>query len=226
MQLASWQPSGGNGPGGSEELVVRLGPTDAKARLLVLPAWFDEANKMRHFTIELMRELATLGVASDLPDLPGCNESPAPLEEQSLASWRAAAASAASQLGATHVLAIRAAVAIAPDLRGFGYAPVAGKTVLRSLLRARVLTSREAGRTETSDALMDVGRIEGLTLAGYRLGPSLVADLADLSRPATTLGEVSLGALGGPGLWLRAEPDHDAAQATALAALIAQGLSA
>lgn len=219
MQLASWTP-----PGGSTELVVRLGQPDATTRLLVLPAWFDEANKTRHFTVELMRELAALGVASDLPDLPGCNESLAPLEQQSFATWRASAASAASQLGATHVLAIRAAAALAPALPGWAYAPVAGKSVLRALLRARVLTSREAGRTETSEALLAAGRSEGLTLAGYRLSAELVADLADHAETGSPLGEIAQSALEGSGLWLRAEPDHDAAQAKALAALIAQEL--
>ncbi|MEO5707244.1 MAG: hypothetical protein ABIT10_11415 [Alteraurantiacibacter sp.] len=219
MQLACW-----SAPGGSEELVVRMGPTDASVRVLVLPAWFDEANKTRHFTIEMMRELALLGVASDLPDLPGCNESLARLEEQSLASWRAAAASAADELGSTHVLAIRASVAIAPKTPGWAYAPVAGKSVLRSLLRVRVMASREAVRAETSEDLLAAGRSEGLALAGYRLGSALVADLADHADTASPLGEIAQAALGGPGLWLRAEPDHDAAQAKALAALIAQGL--
>jgi hypothetical protein len=219
MQFLGWTPSGG-----SEELVVRLGPVDARARLLVLPAWFDEANKTRHFTVELMRELAALGVASDLPDLPGCNESLAPLEQQSLATWRAAAASAASQLGATHVLAIRAAAAITPALPGWVYAPMAGKSVLRGLLRARVLTAREAGRTETSEGLLALGRSEGLTLAGYRLGAEMVADLADHAETGSSLAEIAQSALDGPGLWLRAEPDHDAVQARTLAELIAQEL--
>ena len=43
---------------------------------------FDEANKLRHFTIELMRRLDTAGIDTFLPDLPGCNESLAPLEAQ------------------------------------------------------------------------------------------------------------------------------------------------
>jgi hypothetical protein len=221
VQLASW-----TAPGGSVELVVRLGPADATARVLVLPAWFDEANKTRHFTVELMRELASLGVASTLPDLPGCNESLTPLAAQSLASWRAAAASAASQLDATHVLAIRAAVAIAPALPGWAYAPVAGKSVLRSLLRARVLSAKEAGRVETSEDLVTQGRAKGLMLAGYDLGAELVANLADQADTASPLTEVSQGDIDGPGLWLRAEPDHDPPQARALAARIATGLAA
>ncbi len=80
MQLQSWQA-----PGGSEELSLSFGPEDAP-RLLVLPAWFDESNKLRHFTIQTMRTLERRGVASILPDLPGCNESLAPMREQDVGS--------------------------------------------------------------------------------------------------------------------------------------------
>jgi hypothetical protein len=221
MQLASW-----TAPGGSEELVVRMGPADARARLLVLPAWFDEANKTRHFTIELMRDLAAMGVASELPDLPGCNESKAALAEQSLPAWRDAAACAADQLHATHVLAIRAAVSISPALPGWAYAPVPRTSVLRALLRARVMASREAGRTETTEALLETGRTRGLSLVGYRIGPRLVSELADPPGTPSPLVEISQDTLGAGGLWLRAEPDHDASQAQALATLIAQALPA
>ncbi|RIV90883.1 hypothetical protein D2V17_03695, partial [Aurantiacibacter xanthus] len=88
--LTTWQA-----PGGSEELAIRCGDHASGPRLLVLPAWFDESNKTRHFTVELMRLLAERGVASVLPDLPGCNESLADLTRQTLASWREASAAAA-----------------------------------------------------------------------------------------------------------------------------------
>lgn len=221
MRLLGW-----TAPGCSDELVVCHGPTDAPARLLILPAWFDEANKTRRFTLTVMRHLAQAGVASALPDLPGCNESLAPLDKQTLATWRLAAQACASQLGATHVLTMRAAVAIAPELPGWAYAPVAGKAVLRALLRARALAAREAGREESSDGLLSEGRSAGLELAGYHLGAGLVADLADHELAPTTLTQVPQTQLGGPGLWLRAEPDHDEAQAARLADIVRQGLGA
>src|SRR5690606_34249762 len=59
-----------------------------EARLLVLPALFDEANKLRRFSAEVMRRLDAAGIDTLLPDLPGCNESLAPLEGQTLAGWR------------------------------------------------------------------------------------------------------------------------------------------
>lgn len=221
MQLLGW-----TAPGGSDELVVCLGPADSAVRLLVLPAWFDEGNKTRRFTLDVMRALADRGVASALPDLPGCNESLAAFSAQSLASWQAAAADAARQLGATHVLAVRAAVAIAPALPGWAYAPVAGKAVLRNLLRARVLTAREAGRQETSDDLLVRGLANGLDLAGYQLGPQLVSDLSHSELTQSSLAIIAQNEIGGAGLWLRAEPDHDVAQAERLAALIATRIAA
>lgn len=214
--LTTWQA-----PGGSEELAVRCGP-DGGQCLLVLPAWFDEGNKTRHFTIETMRALERRGIASVLPDLPGCNESMAALEEQDFATWRATAAEAGRAFGCTHALAIRAAANIVPDLPGFAYGPLAGKSALRALLRTRVISAKEAGRTETTDGLLEAGLAIGLELAGYRLGSRMVADLAAADLPAPALTPVNPG---GPGLWLRAEPEHDAAQAEALAALIADGMA-
>jgi exosortase A-associated hydrolase 1 len=193
-------------------------------RVLVLPAWFDEGNKLRHFTVEVMRRLDGAGVDSFLPDLPGCNESRAPLEEQTLESWRSEAAEAASFFAATHVLAIRAGAALAPDLPGWRYAPVAPASQLRSLLRARIISSREVGRDEDREALLVEGREQGLELAGYRLGATMIGLLADAELARGTQRDIAQGDLGGPGLWLRAEPDHDPKQADALAAILAMEL--
>jgi len=220
MHLLGW-----TAPGGSDELAIAFGDAGPQ-RLLVLPAWFDEGNKLRHVTVEAMRALEQLGVASVMPDLPGCNESLAPLGHQELASWRLAAAEAARQLGCTHVLAVRAATNIAPDLPGWAWAPLAGKSALRALLRARVIAAKEAGTTETSGTLLETGKAEGLDLAGYRLGAAMIAGLAEAERPATALTPIAQSDLGGPGLWLRAEPEHDAEQADALARIIAAGMAA
>jgi hypothetical protein len=214
-----------SGPAGEEFAIVF---DKARAyRVLVLPAWFDESNKLRHFTVEVMRRLDGSGTDSFLPDLPGCNESSAPLSAQSLATWRAEAAEAASFFAATHVLTIRSAAAIAPALPGWRYAPQAPGSQLRSLLRARILSSREGGRDEDRDALLAEGRERGLELAGYRLGPAMIAGLAETELLATDgQNDIAQRDIGGPGLWLRAEPEHDPKQADALAAIVAMGLRA
>jgi hypothetical protein len=55
----------------------------------------------------------------------------------------------------------------------------------------------------------------------------MIADLesAELA-PAPRQRDIAQGDLGGAGLWLRAEPDHDPRQADALAAIIAMDLLA
>jgi len=219
--IAAWPTPAG------EEYAVAFDKGRAH-RVLVLPAWFDESNKLRRFTVEVMRRLDGSGIDSFLPDLPGCNESLAPLETQTLESWRTEAAEAAWHFSATHVLAIRAGAMIAPDaLPGWRYAPAAGSSQLRALLRARVLSSREAGREEDRDTLLAQGRQSGLELAGYRLGAAMITALAEAGLPASVSHrDIGQGDLGGAGLWLRAEPDYDPKQADALAVIMAMELLA
>ncbi|WP_336986340.1 hypothetical protein [Altererythrobacter aquiaggeris] len=215
-------------PGGemSSELAVAF-ETGAKQRVLVMPALFDEANKTRHQIIEIMRRLSGSGIDCALPDLPGMNESCQSLEQQTLLTWRDAAAAAAEYFHATHVLAVRAGVILAPrSLPGWSYAAAGGKQTIRSLLRARLIASREAGQDETAELLDASARRDGIELAGYRLGAAMYSALSDTDKPVSAnLRDVPQADLGaGGGLWLRAEPDYDAGQADALAAIIAMDL--
>ena len=195
--------------------------------MLVLPALFDEANKLRRLTVEVMQRLDAAGIDSALPDLPGCNESRQPLDAQSLDHWRACAMAAAAHFSATHVLTLRGGVLTAPpEMPGWNYAPVAGRQVLRSMLRARTIAAREAGREETIEALQQLGRREGVELAGWPLGANLFAQLEDgAPQPDSAQVEIDQGTIGEGGLWLRAEPDEAPEQADALAAAVAMGIS-
>ena len=216
-------PDGGS-PG--EELLVPFDRGRA-ARVLILPAWFDEANKLRRFTVEVMRRLDAAGIDSFLPDLPGCNESLAPLAYQTLEGWRRAADIAATSFAATHVLAIRAGALLAPaGLPGWHYAPQSGPKLLRGMIRARIIAAREAGISETSDELLAIGRSAGLTLGGWHMGAAMIAAL-ETAEPALSPGQhgIAQPELGGPGLWLRAEPAEDAAQTDALATIIIEALA-
>ncbi len=214
--LASW-PGSSAGP----ELAVQF-DRGRVIRLLVLPALFEEANKLRHFTVATMRLLDQHGVDSFLPDLPGCNESIAPLKEQSLASWQAGIQKAIAHFSITHVLAVRGGAMLAPaGYPGWALAPIGGAALLRAMLRVRVLAAREAGREETREALLETGRNSGLELGGWQLGPALITAL-ETAQPLETLRRITQDDLGGGGaLWLRAEPDHNPQQAAALAAIIA-----
>lgn len=178
---------------------------------------------MRRFTIEVMRRLHLAEIDCFAPDLPGCNESLAPLDQQTLAHWRHCAATAANDVAATHVLAVRAGALIAPPaLPGWQYAPRSGEKLLRTMIRARILASREAGLEENRADLLEQGRRDGLTLAGWSLGATMLNELEAADATASEHQSViEQSEIGGPGLWLRAEPDEDAAQADTLAHFIA-----
>lgn len=223
--IFTWNIPALDGDMSGEEMLLSF-DRDRPVRLLVCPAWFDEANKLRRFTVELMRRLDAAGIDSFLPDLPGCNESPAPLQDQTLAGWRSAMVAAAEAVAATHVLAIRAGSLVAPPgLPGWHYAAQSGPKLLRSMIRARTIAAREAGVSESSDELISIGRETGLILGGWPIGAAMFREL-EAAEPALAAHQTSIAAseLGGPGLWLRAEPDDDAGQADRLAALIAQGI--
>ncbi len=219
--FATWTPPGGHGDT-AEELLVAFDKGRTR-RVLVLPAWFDEANKLRRFTLEVMRRLDAVGIDSFLPDLPGTNESLAPQGAQTLAGWRSAAEAAATSCGANETLAIRAGALVAPPaLTGWRYAPLGGAKLLRGMIRARTIAAREGGQAEGGEDLMALGRTEGLMLGGWMLGAEMLRDLESAEPlPAPGQREIAQSAIGGAGLWLRAEPGEDSAQADALAAIIA-----
>lgn len=207
-------------PGGIAEYALTF-ERQRSCRLLVVRGLFDEGNKLRHFTVELMRRLDAEGVDCFLPDLPGTNESLLPLGEQTLDSWREAMVAAADHFRATHILAIRGGALIAPShLPNIHYAPASGASLLRAMLRAQVIASQEAGEARTREDLLERGRMEGLRLAGYSLGPDMITALEQAQFADTRSVEIAQGDVGGGGLWLRAEPSHDPVQADRLAQLV------
>ena len=209
----------------SEELALIF---DGKRdhRLLVIPPLFAEHNTMRRQLVEFMRRLDGAGIDSVLPDLPGWNESSAPLEEQSISSWRKAVLAALERFKANRILAVRGGSLLLPDdVPSFVYGPVAGRRILRAMVRARTVTAQESGRPERIDELLELGRKEGLELAGYRLGPTMIAELdAAEFAPNRQTRVIEQVELGGAPLWLRGDPADDPEQADALGALIAVSL--
>ena len=225
MNSVAWPCMAPDGSG--EEFALVGGPHDAAARVLFVPALFDEANRTRRMLVETMRALAHAGIASVLPDLPGCNESLAPLDRQDLSVWRAAMAAASGHFATTHVFTLRGGALLAPgDLSGWKLEAIGGTQVLRPMLRARTVAARDEGRAETMDGFLLQGREGGIELAGYRFGATMIRDLqaaslADGSAHQT----LRLDDLGGAALWLRSEPGEDAGLSTALAARILADLA-
>ena len=213
--------------GGTSDECALIFDQNRSHRLLVLPALFDEASKLRRLTAEVMRRLDLSGIDSFLPDLPGCNESFAPLAEQTLQSWNDAAEACAKHFGATHVLTLRSGALLAPsNLSGWRYAPAGGQKLLRSMLRARTIAAREMGAEETIPELEATATAKGITLAGWELGAEMFTALNAAKTPIPRgYFDIEQDMVGGGGLWLRAEPDEDHEQADALAAIIAVGLA-
>ena len=218
--ITTWQAPLADGTS-SEELLVTI-DDNREQRILIIPALFDEANKMRRQTLQLMRALDLVGCDTFLPDLPGTNESLVSLHSQSLASWRGAIAAAVKHVSATHLFTIRAGCLLAPsDLKGWQYAPLDGPKLLRGLFKARILASREAGIEENSDSLLKEGREAGLMLGGWQLGPEMIAEL-EVAQPVVGKQQsvIEQRQVGGAGLWLRAEATEDSTQVNALAAIL------
>lgn len=224
MKAETWPcPSIHHGEAQEYALTFDQGRRD---RVLVIPALFDEANKLRRLTVETMRRLDAAGIDCFLPDLPGTNESQAQLAQQTLAGWTGAMLAAANHFRAGRVLAIRGGALVLPKvIPGWVYAPVKGASLLRQMLRARIIAAREAGREETQDSLIAHGLAHGLELGGYTLGAGLLGELQDAIAPSRTgLETIDQETIGGSPLWLRAEPDEDRTQADALAAFVTMGI--
>ena len=173
--------------------------------------------------VESMRILAGRGIRTLLPDLPGCNESLADISTQSLESWQLAIKNAALACGATHIGSLRGGTLIdhLPRLPVLRLAPVKGSSLLKTMLRTRILADKEVGKSTSNDDLIAASRFGSLELSGYVLDKTMLETLEKASPSGDPeIREVTLAELGGSPLWLRAEPQDDAAMSLAYAAAI------
>jgi hypothetical protein len=211
--------------GGHEEQVLGFGDMNATRKILIIPPLFDEMNRVRRMLVVAMRNLAARGVASFLPDLPGCNESLALMPEQDLECWRSAMILAAEQVGATHIAAIRGGALIddgLPDLPHWRLAPVKGASLIKTMMRTRMAGDKEAGVTTCMDDLMAEARSARVELSGYLLNLKMVEQLTAAEPVALpNVHTVNLGdgpdMITGSALWLRADPQDDSAMSAAIA---------
>ncbi len=210
---------------GKIEHVVGFGQADAVCRILIIPPLFDEMNRVRRVLLSSMRELHRRGTASFIADLPGTNESSAALADQTLTIWCEAAAAAASQLDITHIAAFRGGTLIdaaADHLPHWRLAQVKGASLLKTMVRTRIVGDKENGLSVTAEQIMQAAQKGPVELAGNILGSQMIAELG-AAEPAViknirtvNLGE-SVDSIAGSALWLRAEPQDDPAMALAIA---------
>ena len=214
---------------GGREAMLRFGPDDGPVVVLALPL-FEEANRTRAFAVTMLRALAGHGIASVLPDLPGTGESLIELEDVMASSWTDAFSSASDR--ARHVASLRGGCLIAgnvPALSRWYFAPMAGESLVRDLVRARQAADREEGaRFDNKEIDRDGPPIE---LTGNRISRRLLRALREAEpdalppcRVVRLDGDARPADRHVPGtpLWRRAEPDND----PALAALLADDLAA
>lgn len=206
---------------GTREYILRFGGGVAARTICIIPPLFDEMNRTRRMLVEAMRALALRGVSSMLPDLPGCNESLAPMAQQSITGWRNAIADLARQYQVTHIAAIRGGCLLddivgLPSLR---LAPIKGALLLKTMLRTRIAADREGGVNTSIEELRAMCETADIELAGYSLSPLMLKEL-DAARPVQrdSISEVDISDIAGTPLWLRSEPGENADMSAGLAA--------
>lgn len=200
------------------------GSSNVPAILLVSPL-FDEANRMRRTLVLTMHALSQLGHTTLLPDLPGQNDSLTKTQDATLSLWRDALAGLAAKQATPLLVASWRGGALIDDaaVNAIGWwrmAPLAGASIVKTLIRVRIAGEKEAGRSITAEQLRSQAS-DPIELGGNRLSGAMLAEL-DAAEPSlvTPLRIVELSDVSGSALWLRAEPDEDRVMAKAMAANI------
>lgn len=211
MRYDSYEWSGGR------ERVARFdvaGPI-----VLIIPPFFEEANKSRRFLAGTMRFMADHGIAGALPDLPGMLESTAEFATVTWAHWRDAMRAAAASTGATHVASLRGGALLDDigELPRWRLAPAEGSALLRDLVRVKLASAREAGVATTATEVERETLDRPIGIAGYNFGPGFLAAMRDAGLGDRTARTVRLTTdalpadtkIAGRPLWRRAEPGDD-----------------
>ena len=179
--------------------------------LLVLPALFEEANRMRRFTVSVMRMLADRGIGTVLPDLPGMGENFTDLTHIAVGTWLERLSSIIDK----HSLSISIRGGCLLDgliAHRWRLAPEAGERLLRDMVRATAF-----GEGVTASEIEARAKAQQTRLAGNLIGPALYNSL----MAAVPEGDAFVSRVEGPKLWRFAEAGDDPAYATAVADEIA-----
>jgi hypothetical protein len=191
---------------GGTEMLLRHG-AGLPITVLILPALFEEANRMRRFTISVMRNLAQSGISSILPDLPGTGESQIGICDIVLEDWHDAVSALIP--GILGSVAIRGGALLdGPIKNRWRLSPESGERLLRDMVRATAFSESIA-----VNELDQRARIRPQRLAGNLISPGLYTALHD----AVPDEGAHVTAIDGPKLWRAAEPGDDPEFASAIA---------
>jgi len=200
-------------------------------RLLIIPPLFEEMNRSRAFLANVGRELASLNIATLLPDLPGTGDCGRALEHICWQEWQEALHALVRAEKPDHILAMRGGALLAQHLHvpRDDFAPVkSGQIIWRALARARMVMEQESGH-RLSQAELESSSAQGQTLlcAGYALNPLMVRGLqqAHITQPAKQTWHLNADGLEGPPIWLQAEPLAAPDMAQRLAALLCRSMA-
>lgn len=180
--------------------------------------------------VDVMRLLDIMGVGSVLPDLPGSNESLFPQEQASLTIWRQALDQCSDTLPEYQQIAsFRGGCLIddfADDRPHWRLSPVKGNALLRTMMRTRIASDKEAGISTNMAQLTEEAESGAVNLAGNRIGSAMFSELQNAVPAADddvrtaqleNSGRSADVELVGGALWLRAEPDEDMLLSQAIA---------
>ena len=196
--------------GGSERL-LRHG-VGSPTTLLILPALFEEANRMRRFTVSVMRNLADRGIGTILPDLPGAGESEQSFADVTMDDWRAAVSSLTDDIFGS--VAIRGGCLMDGTIsHRWRLAPENGERLLRDMVRATAFSMGVS-----ASEIDEQARSAPTRLAGNLVSPALYSALHD----AIPVDSAYITSVEGQKLWRAAEPGDD----PEFARLIADDISA
>ncbi len=209
------------------EWMLELGPENGP-RLLILPPLLEELNRSRKLLTDMMRDLAVTGILSVLPDLPGTGESLRTIDATDWDDWRDAMTSLVQEQQFSGIFSLRGGCLLddCSTAKAIRFAPVAGKNLIRDLIRARGVTDKGFDAA-AQKAVFETGPT---MLGGYPVPVALARALRDADLPERA--DVTTGRLesdlpdadfkiDGTPVWRRAEPSGSPELSRALADKIA-----
>jgi hypothetical protein len=194
---------------GGEELMFRHG-ANFPVQIIIIQPLFEEANRCRRLLASVMRGLATNGIGSALPDLPGTGESQIDLHGVSFSDWQAALSVVAEIVKPVVIASLRGGALLDGGLAAKGhwrFAPETGARIVRDLRRTQLNGSALYAGHAISDTL----------LQALEVAPTLPTAPLRTIRLESDAGEADTRITGTP-LWRRAEPGDDPALAATLVA--------